>query len=113
VGTSGGASGNVEEYRVSTIRLQTAVRTVAIAIGVIAEGEGEKETNGNVRTKGTMMCLLLSDSAECLVLRVEQVPVCVVRNNLVLDDLRNTCEVATELLKHFPYEQRTVTRLTI
>jgi hypothetical protein len=90
VGTSGRASGNVEEYRVSTISLQTAVRPVAIAIGAIAEEEGEEETNGNVRTKGTMMCLLLSDSAECLVLRVEQAPVCVVRNNLVLDDLRNT-----------------------
>jgi hypothetical protein len=60
-----------------------------------------------------MMCLLLLESAEFLVLRVEQVPVCVVRNTLVLDDLRNTCEVATELLKHFPYEQRTITRLTI
>jgi hypothetical protein len=40
-----------------------------------------------------MMCLLLSDSPEYLVLRVKQLAVCVVRNNLVLDDLRKTYEV--------------------
>jgi hypothetical protein len=51
VGTSGGASGNGEEYRVSTISLQAAVRPVAIAIGAIAEGEGEGEEENKWKCK--------------------------------------------------------------
>jgi hypothetical protein len=39
-----------------------------------------------------MMYLLLSDSQEYLVQRFKNVAVYVVRNNLVLDDLRRTYE---------------------